>query len=140
MRKRFALLTLVLPLTGVAQILTAQYDSARTGATLTETTLTPANVNAAGFGKVFSLKVDGDVYAQPLYVPRHAGDRPANRHALRSDANQGSRRRAERGPLRAEVARAGDYTSLPARFLLLANGQVYLSWDRPATFARITAG
>jgi hypothetical protein len=52
-----------------AQVLTSQYDNARTGATLIETTLTPANVNARQFGKVFSFAVDGDVYAQPLYVP-----------------------------------------------------------------------
>ena len=51
-----------------AQVLTAQYDNARTGATLHETTLTPANVNAGHFGKIFSFPVDGDVYAQPLYV------------------------------------------------------------------------
>jgi hypothetical protein len=53
-----------------AQVLTAQYDNARSGAILTETRLTPANVNAGRFGKLFSLKVDGDVYAQPLFVPR----------------------------------------------------------------------
>jgi hypothetical protein len=53
-----------------AQVLTSQYDNARTGATVTETTLTPANVSVEKFGKVFSWKVDGDVYAQPLYVPR----------------------------------------------------------------------
>jgi len=53
----------------VLQVLTSQYDSARTGATLLETVLTPANVNAAQFGKLFSYAVDGDVYAQPLYVP-----------------------------------------------------------------------
>ena len=53
-----------------AQILTSQYDNARTGATLRETTLTPANVNVGRFGKIFSLPVDGDVYAQPLFVPR----------------------------------------------------------------------
>lgn len=53
-----------------AQVLTSQYDNARTGATLKETVLTPANVNAAGFGKLFSFPVDGDVYAQPLFLPR----------------------------------------------------------------------
>jgi hypothetical protein len=53
-----------------AQVLTAQYDNARTGAALRETTLTPGNVNAGRFGKVFSFKVDGDVHAQPLFLPK----------------------------------------------------------------------
>ncbi len=52
-----------------AQITTAQVDNARTGAWLHETVLTPANVNPRQFGKLFTLKVDGDVYAQPLFVP-----------------------------------------------------------------------
>ncbi len=52
-----------------AQITTGQWDNARTGANLHETTLTPSNVHASQFGKISSLKVDGDVYAQPLYVP-----------------------------------------------------------------------
>ncbi len=55
-----------------AQVLTSQYDNARTGANLHETTLTPANVNSRQFGKIFALPVDGDVYAQPLYVPNVA--------------------------------------------------------------------
>ena len=53
-----------------AQVLTSQYDNARTNATLTEKILTPANVKASEFGKVFVYHVDGDVYAQPLYLPR----------------------------------------------------------------------
>src|SRR5215469_8358871 len=44
---------------------TAQYDNARTGATVHETILTPAKVKA-GFGRIATLSVDGDVYAQPL--------------------------------------------------------------------------
>lgn len=52
-----------------AQVLTSQNDNARTSANLHETILTPSNVNARQFGKIFSLRVDGDVYAQPLYLP-----------------------------------------------------------------------
>jgi len=65
-----AALLLACPSHAGAQVLTSQYDNARTDATLNETTLTPANVNAAQFGKLRTIKVDGDVYAQPLYIPR----------------------------------------------------------------------
>ena len=51
-----------------AQLWTSQNDNARTSANTRETILTPANVNAARFGKIFALEVDGDVYAQPLYL------------------------------------------------------------------------
>src|SRR5690348_5625550 len=51
----------------IHQVTTSQYDTARTGANLHETQLTPATVSACHFGKLFSLKVDGDVYAEPLY-------------------------------------------------------------------------
>jgi hypothetical protein len=53
---------------GQAQITTSQYNNARTGADLRETTLKPGNVNSRTFGKLFALPVNGDVYAQPLYL------------------------------------------------------------------------
>lgn len=50
-------------------VLTYQYNVQRTGANLYETLLTPANVNAATFGKIFSCPVDSFVYGQPLFMP-----------------------------------------------------------------------
>ncbi len=50
-------------------VLTWRYDLTHAGANTSETALTPANVNPATFGKLFTLPVDGTTYAQPLYVP-----------------------------------------------------------------------
>lgn len=52
-----------------AQVTTSQYDNFRTGATLNERILTPQNVNSRQFGKLGAFRVDGAVYAQPLFVP-----------------------------------------------------------------------
>ena len=49
-------------------VLTANYDNNRTSANLGEFVLNKSNVNPTQFGKLYSFAVDGDVYAQPLYV------------------------------------------------------------------------
>jgi len=49
-------------------VYTRSNDNSRTGANLQETILTPANLNATNFGKLFTVHTDGQIYAQPLYV------------------------------------------------------------------------
>ncbi|MGA8506055.1 MAG: hypothetical protein WB762_10655 [Candidatus Sulfotelmatobacter sp.] len=53
-----------------AAVLTYHNDDARDGAYMQEVALTPANVNSTQFGKLFSYSVDGQIYAQPLYLPQ----------------------------------------------------------------------
>lgn len=49
-------------------VLNVNYDQQQTGANLQETALQPG-INWSNFGKVGTFPVDGQVYAQPLYVP-----------------------------------------------------------------------
>ncbi len=62
------LLLTALPGWGQVSVLTQHNDVGRSGANLSETVLTPGNVNANGFGKLFSVPADGHIYAQILYV------------------------------------------------------------------------
>lgn len=52
-------------------VLTRSYDNGRTGANLTEATLTPALVASKGLKRIRSFNIDDDprIEAQPLYVP-----------------------------------------------------------------------
>lgn len=64
------LLTILCCVTSFAQtnVLTVNYDNNRTSANLNEVALRPLNVNADSFGKLYAYPVDGQIYAQPLYV------------------------------------------------------------------------
>jgi hypothetical protein len=60
---------LVSPLSSNIPVLTQKYNNMRTGWNPYETLLNTSNVNASQFGRLITYPVDGQVYAQPLYVP-----------------------------------------------------------------------
>ncbi len=60
-------------------VLTQHNDLKRTGWNMHETTLNQSNVNANSFGKLYTLPVDEQVYAQPLIVSNiNVGGRTRN--------------------------------------------------------------
>src|SRR3984957_8849707 len=63
------LCAVVMPAFGQTSVLTQHNDNAQTGLNSAETILNTGNVNANQFGKLFAMPADGQVYAQPLYVP-----------------------------------------------------------------------
>src|ERR1022692_1593081 len=64
------LVSLSLPaLVAQVSMLTQHNDNSRPGQNLQETILNTSTVNVANFGKLFSLPVTGNIFAQPLYVP-----------------------------------------------------------------------
>ena len=54
---------------GKFPVWTRSYDNTRNAVNLQETRLKPSNVNVRSFGRLFARSVDGQIYAQPLYVP-----------------------------------------------------------------------
>ena len=59
---------LALTVVGQASITTWHYNNARSGANVSETMLTPSNINSTSFGKIATLPVDGFVVGHPLYL------------------------------------------------------------------------
>lgn len=64
-----AILQVAIQPSWAASVTTWHNDFNRTGANPDETTLNTSNVNTTTFGKLYSLPADGQIYAQPLYVP-----------------------------------------------------------------------
>jgi hypothetical protein len=62
--------SLLIQNTAPGAVLTYHNDDARDGAFTQETMLMPSVVNSSQFGKLQSYPVDGQIYAQPLYVPQ----------------------------------------------------------------------
>lgn len=64
----FGFIIVSIPSTHAQNVVTSRYDSYRQSATLTETILTRNAVKSASFAQLHSVPVDGQVYAQPLYL------------------------------------------------------------------------
>jgi hypothetical protein len=60
--------TISIGVTDLAGVYTYHNDLTRDGVNGQEYSLTPALVNTSSFGKLFSCKADGAIYAQPLWV------------------------------------------------------------------------
>jgi hypothetical protein len=60
--------TAIAAVTDLKGVYTKHYDLPRTGQNLQEYALTPTTVGSGHFGLLFTCALDGDVYAQPLYV------------------------------------------------------------------------
>ncbi len=60
--------TAMIAVTDLPGVFTGRYDSQRTGQNRREYALSPATLRTGTFGKLFSCPVDGEIYAQPLYV------------------------------------------------------------------------
>ena len=65
----FLFFVVVLSTSGQTSVLTQHNDNARSGQNTSETILNTSDVNLNQFGKLFAMPSDGQVYAQPLYVP-----------------------------------------------------------------------
>jgi hypothetical protein len=78
------------PTTAGTNVTTYHNDNARTGQNLSETILTPSDVNSSSFGKLFVISVDGKVDAQPLYLTQLSIPNQATRNVLYVATEHGS--------------------------------------------------
>jgi hypothetical protein len=64
-----ASLSVILAPQGTVSVVTYHNDDVRDGVNNNESVLNDTDVNPQQFGKIAALQVDGQVYAQPLYLP-----------------------------------------------------------------------
>ncbi len=62
------IVALLAPVRAQVNVLTVNYDNSRTNSNRNESILDASNVNRKQFGKLYSMHVDGQVYAQPLVI------------------------------------------------------------------------
>jgi len=53
----------------IPSVWTQHNDNSRSGDNLSETVLSPSNVNSSTFGKLYTVSLDDESYGQPLYIP-----------------------------------------------------------------------
>src|SRR5260370_16616281 len=75
-------LSLCLGINAQTRVTPYRNNLARSGENLTETMLTPANVNQAQLGKIFSRPVAGQLYPHPLDLPAPPIPRTAVHHVI----------------------------------------------------------
>jgi len=75
-------LTVTLASSNASDVVTHHYDAMRSGTNTHELTLTPANVNSTGFGKVAEFAVDGQIDGQILYLNQVAIPGVGNKNVL----------------------------------------------------------
>ena len=75
--------------TSPTDVVTFKNDVGRTGQNLTESVLTPTNVNSTTFGLLRNLSVDGKVDAQPLYLSQLTAGTPPAVHNVVFVATEG---------------------------------------------------
>jgi len=78
------------PGTTGTNVTTYHNDNARSGQNLSETILTPSNVNSSSFGKLFVISVDGKVDAQPLYLTQVSIPNQGTHNVLYVETEHGS--------------------------------------------------
>ena len=61
--------SITIGVTDLAGVATYHNNASRNGVNAQEYVLTPSTVTSGTFGKLFSCRVDGAIYAQPLWVP-----------------------------------------------------------------------